>query len=102
MSEPKSTSVPLDEPIARGDTSISTVTVRKPNAGELRGLKLSALMSADVDEHMKVLPRVTQPNLSTPELEAMDPSDFAVLVGTVVGFFMSKSQMAAVQKTLTS
>ena len=37
------TRIPLDTPIARGETQITELQLRKPASGELRGLSLSAL-----------------------------------------------------------
>lgn len=84
--------VDLDTPIVRGETSYRTVQLRKPRAGELRGVKVSEVLQGDVNAHLKVLPRITQPTLTTPELEAMDPSDFSELMGATIGFFMTKGQ----------
>lgn len=36
----KPTTVDLDTPIARGDQVIATITLRRPKAGELRGISL--------------------------------------------------------------
>ncbi|MDN5535652.1 phage tail assembly protein, partial [Comamonas sp.] len=40
--------VTLDYPIKRGDTEVKEITLRKPMAGQLRGVKLTELLSLDV------------------------------------------------------
>lgn len=55
--------VELDEPIKRGETEITRVTVRKPKSGELRGVRLQVLMEMDVISMTEVLPRITDPSL---------------------------------------
>ncbi len=51
--------VTLQEPIQRGDQLIETVHIRKPKSGELRGVNLSEVLTANTDAIMQVLPRVT-------------------------------------------
>lgn len=41
--------VPLENPIKRGDTTITKVTLRKPKGGEMRGLTTRDLMNGDVN-----------------------------------------------------
>ena len=60
--------VELDEPIKRGETEITRVTVRKPKSGELRGVRLQVLMEMDVISMTEVLPRITDPSLTKPEI----------------------------------
>ncbi|HDF2344649.1 TPA: phage tail assembly protein, partial [Morganella morganii] len=60
--------VVLDEPIRRGETEIREVVVRKPNSGALRGVRLQALLEMDVNYMTDVLPRVTTPALTKPEI----------------------------------
>ena len=50
--------IKLDTPIKRGETEITEVTVRKPLAGELRGIALTGLIQMDVAALAKVLPRL--------------------------------------------
>ncbi len=40
---PNEETVELDTPIVRGEQSITSLTLRKPMAGELRGVKLNDL-----------------------------------------------------------
>ena len=87
--------VTLDSPIQRGDTTIASVTLRKPRVGDLRGLKVSDLMTTDVDAIGALLPRITRPTLVKHEIDAMDPADFAQLAGEVAGFLLPKAARAS-------
>ena len=87
--------VELDTPILRGKTEITSVTVRKPQSGALRGTRLQALMDMDVNAMMVVLPRVTSPALTAQEINEMDPADLLSLSVEVVSFLLPKSALSA-------
>ena len=53
--------VDLVEPIRRGERVIDALTLRKPKAGELRGLTLSDLIGLDIGTIIKVIPRISDP-----------------------------------------
>ena len=55
----------LDTPIRRGTTHIESITLRKPNSGELRGVSLAELLQMDVNSLIKVVPRISTPTLTT-------------------------------------
>lgn len=84
-------SVTLEEPITRGDQTIGTVTVRRPSAGQLRGLNLLDLMQMKTDAMVEVLPRITAPTLLKHEVEKLCPADFTALASEVVLFFAPKA-----------
>lgn len=81
----------LDTPIRRGTTSIDSITLRKPNSGELRGVSLADLLQMDVNSLIKVLPRISSPTLTTIEITSMDPADLVALSGKITGFLLQKS-----------
>ena len=83
--------VVLDEPLTRGETTISEIVVRKPNSGALRGVRLAALIEMDVDSAMLVLPRVTTPALTKSEILMMNPADMMSLTKELVFFLLPKS-----------
>lgn len=91
--QPETATVTLDTPIQRGDTTITTITLRKPRTGELRGLSLSDVLTTNVDAHIKLLPRISTPTLIAAEIEAMNPADFAALAGEVIGFLLPKATL---------
>ena len=81
--------ITLDTPIIRGETSITSITLRKPASGELRGVSLVDLASMDVLSLRKVLPRITTPTLTDIEIGRMDPADL-LQCGVAVGSFLLK------------
>lgn len=87
--------VELDTPIQRGKTEVTSVAVRKPQAGALRGIRLQALMDMDVNAIMAVLPRVTNPALTVQEINEMDPADLLSLSVEVITFLLPKSVLSA-------
>jgi hypothetical protein len=88
--------ITLDTPIVRGATTITEIALRKPNAGELRGLSLQRLHQADTDELLKLLPRITQPSLTPHECAQLDPADLSEAGGIVISFLLKKSIRDAV------
>ena len=85
--------VTLDTPIRRGTTSIGSITLRKPNSGELRGVSLVELLQMDVGSLIKVLPRISSPSITAVEVAGMDPADLLALSSKISGFLLQKSAM---------
>lgn len=84
--------VELDEPIKRGDQLINTVTLRKPRAGDLRGLSLQEVLQLDYNCLQKLLPRISIPSLTEHDVASMDPADLTALGSELVGFFVQKQR----------
>ncbi|MFL7962068.1 phage tail assembly protein [Pseudomonas kielensis] len=87
-------SVTLDTPIIRGKTLIDSITLRKPQAGELRGVHLVELLNMDVATLIKILPRISNPSITAPEAAGMDPADLLACGGKISGFLLQKSVKA--------
>lgn len=83
--------VTLDTPIIRGEQAICAVDLRKPDAGSLRGVSLGDLLQMDVNALIAVLPRISTPTLTAPEVNRMDPADLLQLGSVVAGFLLPKS-----------
>ncbi|KVN27026.1 phage tail protein [Burkholderia pyrrocinia] len=81
----------LDTPLVRGNQTIDAITLRKPKAGELRGVSLSDLVSLDVTALSKVLPRISSPTLTEADVANIDPADLVQLGGIFAGFLMPKA-----------
>ena len=82
------TTVPLSSPIKRSNgADITSLTLRKPATGELRGLKLMDLMQMDVNALGVLLPRIAQPTITKADVDALDMADTVDLGVAVVGFF---------------
>lgn len=84
--------VTLETPIKRGSLTIDKVTLRKPTAGELRGVSLAELLQMKVDALQTVLPRITTPMLHKQDMASLDPADLVNLGTVVVGFLLTKEQ----------
>lgn len=92
--------VTLDSPLSRGEAdSITTVQVRKPNAGELRGLTLMALSQLDYGALETLLPRITSPILHKADIARLDLADLMQLGGEVMDFLLPKAAKEAVSPT---
>lgn len=83
--------VTLDNPIQRGEQSITQVSLRRPQSGELRGINLFDLLQMNVDALFKVIPRISMPTLTEHELRVMDVADFTALAAKVTGFFVKET-----------
>jgi hypothetical protein len=92
--------ITLEEPIKRGDNSIHMITLRKPQAGELRGLTLEDLLKSNVDTILKLIPRISDPILIDKEVEGMDPADLTECGGAIRGFFMTKAQQVMIDRMI--
>ncbi|MBP0633298.1 phage tail assembly protein [Cupriavidus sp. AcVe19-1a] len=91
MNEAKSETITLDTPITRGNEVITSITVRRPAAGELRGCSLIDLMRMEVTALHAVLPRITTPTLTAHDVSQLDPADMTQLATAVSGFLLPKA-----------
>ena len=86
--------VTLSEKITRGSGDskqvIEKVKLRKPTAGELRGLRLVEVANADVDSMITLIPRLSEPALTEMDVTNMDPADFTEVSLAVVTFLEAK------------
>lgn len=82
--------VTLENPIKRGDQVIDKITLRKPKAGELRGLALIDIANLDVIAMQKLLPRISAPTLTEQDVAELEPGDLLALGGEIAGFFARK------------
>ena len=90
--------ITLETGIVRGGQTFSTLRIRKPKAGELRGLQLDSLMSGDVNAVMSVLPRISSPSITAEEAEGLEMPDLIACAGAIKGFFMSKETQTAMAR----
>lgn len=90
FSDPNTVVVDLDYGINRGSDVIQSITLRKPKTGALRGLKLSDVLSSDVNALIQLLPRITNPALTAAEIADLDPADFTSLATGVISFFATQ------------
>lgn len=96
-------SVQFETGFARGDDQITAIRVRKPKAGELRGLSLQSLLSGDVNAMIALIPRISDPILTEADAAGLESDDFTEVADAVTGFFLSAAQKKMVaQMTSTS
>lgn len=88
------TLITLDTPIKRGDKDITELNLRKPTAGELRGVTLTDLLQMDVQALSRVIPRISDPTITEADVARMDPADLVQIGGAVAGFLLPKAAMA--------
>lgn len=89
LQDPNTVVVDLDFGITRGADVIKSITLRKPKTGALRGLKLADVLNLDVNAHIQLLPRITNPAMTAAEAADLDPADFTSLAAGVLSFFVS-------------
>lgn len=97
LQDPNTVVVDLDFGITRGTDVIKSITLRKPKTGSLRGLNLNEVLNIDINAHIKLLPRITNPAITAAEVADLDPADFTTLASGVVGFFVSQKVKAESQ-----
>ena len=90
----KPTTVDLDWPIARGDQVIASLTLRRPKAGELRGISLVELTQMDVTAIAKVLPRICDPFLTPEDVNKLEAPDL-LKIGTEIALFLLPKDVTA-------
>ena len=88
MNTDNRTNIQLSHPVKQGNDSIDNVQLRKPQAGELRGIKLLDVMQMDVTAYMQLLPRITAPMLTEQQVSALDPADLMKVMNGVQHFFL--------------
>ncbi|PHV11309.1 phage tail assembly protein [Chitinimonas sp. BJB300] len=88
--------ITLDTPIQRGEQTITAVTLRKPKSGSLRGLNLASLLQMETNAIFKVVPRISEPALTEPDMAALDPADLLQLGSAVGDFLLTKAVRAEV------
>jgi len=89
---PPAGTILLETPIARGEQLITSLALRKPDAGTLRGVKLADLLQMDVAALITLLPRITTPTLTNADAARLDPVDLVTIATQVGNFFLTKEQ----------
>lgn len=87
----------LIRPIERKSGTITEVTLRMPDTGALRGLKLTNVLQMDVNTMQVLLPRISEPPLLPDEVAGLSPADLLTLSSEAIGFFMSAADLAVAE-----
>ena len=88
----KTVEINLDYPITLGEQKVSKVILRKPSAGDLRGIRMVQIGQLNYDEFELLLPRITEPTLNKVHLQQLDPADLLFMMDSCADFFQRKSQ----------
>ncbi|MGQ5524819.1 phage tail assembly protein [Chitinimonas sp. PSY-7] len=83
--------ITLETPIQRGEQLIETVTLRKPKAGNLRGISLLNLMQMETDAVIRVVPRISEPTLNAQDMDRLDTADLVQFGTMIAGFLLPKA-----------
>ncbi|MFZ5705723.1 MAG: phage tail assembly protein [Pseudomonadota bacterium] len=86
--------IELEEELTIGDQKIASLQIRRPRAGELRGLSLGALGQMNTDELLKLLPRITIPTIPAPILAELSSADLIEIAEMVTDFLLTKRKKA--------
>lgn len=89
--------VELDVPVLCGNREVSALVLRRPNSGALRGLSLMDIANMDVRSLQTLLPRITEPALTSAEVSAIDLADLTAIGVEVAGFLAKKADRQAFQ-----
>jgi len=92
--------IDLTVPIQREGEPVDRLFLRKPKAGELRGLKVEDLFATDVNTLFALLPRICTPFLTPQEIDDLESEDLLEIAGAVKGFFMPAAMKEAMAKVL--
>lgn len=95
MSKANLKSVKLQNPIVRGETKITEVTLREPKSGELRGLSMIELIQLQFEAVATLLPRISNPPLIEDEVSDLAPADFLKLSTEVADFLLPQEAKQA-------
>ncbi|GAA0448653.1 MULTISPECIES: phage tail assembly protein [Sphingomonas] len=75
------------------------IEVRKPGAGEMRGLSVNPLIQGDYTSLETLAGRITKPALTKPQFASMDPADLTQFHLEVLDFLLPSSAKQAVSPT---
>ncbi len=85
------TVVELEQPIIQGETKITQLTLRKPTAGELRGIKLIQIMELIPDAFFQLIPRICTPTVTIGQLHTIDATDLLEIMAKIASMLEKKS-----------
>lgn len=90
------TQITLSKPIKRGENEITAITIHEPNAGSLRGISVSDVLSLNTDAIVKLIPRISDPKITEQEMLRFGLRDLANMGGAIANFFLTDEERAAV------
>lgn len=84
--ENKKTTLPT--PITLEGKEVTELNIRKPKAGDMRGLKTADILQMDINAFAALMPRIC-PSLSQAEFYNLDPDNLTAIQVDVVDFFVN-------------
>ncbi|NBW10476.1 MAG: phage tail assembly protein [Caulobacteraceae bacterium] len=90
MTDTVFTTVEFEEGFKRGDETITKVQLRRPMAGELRGLSTMDVIRQEYAAIEKLTPRISMPALTIADVANLSAPDFLELGNAIADFFMSR------------
>lgn len=95
MAKPQTTqTVTLSNAIEIDGQKVTEITLRKPKAGELRGLSMVDILRMDVSTMFRLLPRITMPPVSDIQLSSeIETDDFTAMAAKTLIFFAKPEQL---------
>ncbi|MBX9746280.1 MAG: phage tail assembly protein, partial [Hyphomonadaceae bacterium] len=84
----------LETPIPRAGGDLTTLRLRRPQSGDLRGLSIAALGQLDYNELRKLLPRISLDMLIVEEVDRIDLADMIEVSGAISDFLFTKRRAA--------
>lgn len=88
-------------PIPYGAGELAELTMRRPKAGDLKGVKLIGLTEMDPSMVIKIAARLATTPVVEAQLEQLEVYDLMELTEKVVGFFGKPEMPAGSQTTST-
>lgn len=89
----------LENPIQRGETTITTLTLHKPKGGTLKGISIRAVMDMECDTVQRLLPRICDPKLTAQEALNLEAEDIAMAGVKIADFFLPQSVKVTLDST---
>ena len=98
----KLNSVTLLNSVTIDGKKVRKISLRKPRAGELRGLAVSEIVRMEVNSLIKLIPRISTPHFSEEQVGKLDPSELMDFGAKITTFFVKPAQMADLDLTITN
>ncbi len=88
------TTIMLEHPIERGETSLTSFQLRRPLGGDLRGISGMKLKNFDYEEVRKLIPRISVPTVLEIEFDRFDAADITQVELALSDFLFTKAMLA--------
>ncbi len=84
------TKIELPTPIIIGEKQYETLAVRKPKAGDLRGLQTADILHMNINSFAELIPRISvTPSMNKNLFYDLESENLTVIQAKVVDFFVT-------------